>query len=151
MDILYTDTDQIRGVLFLAPEDLSDAVFNEQLLERELRSDLDSWLDDHNARIQDRSDAIAARVSDLISSYCTYWCATRVLAVSQISVPQQVGDGKNTLKRGSAFEDAKSAIAGMLGQTKAKIQELISGSSTVVTAQISIVGSAIDPVTYSGA
>ena len=150
MDILYTDTDQIRGALFIAPEDLREEVFNGTLLERELKSDLDDWLPDHMTLIQDRSTSVGEQVSDLIVTYSTYWCANRVAAVAQIAVPQQIGDGKNTLKRGNDFENVVAAVRVILGATKSKIQTLLGGTATVATSQISIVGSAIDPVTYSG-
>lgn len=96
------------------------------------------------------SSSTSRQIADLIAIYCTYWCANKVSSVAQIAVPQQIGDGKNSVKRVNAYESAVGAILSTTGATKLKIQQLVSGNATTLTPQLSIVGSAIDPVTYSG-
>ena len=152
MDILYTDTDQIRGALMLAPEDLPDNLFNQDLLERELLLSFDEWLPTHSTIIANNTTAEARRLAALVRSYTTYWCAYRALITFVVALPQQVSDGKNMRQIGSDLTGLREAIAGsMLAAQKTILLALGSTAAASSIAQLTLVDSALDPVTYDGA
>ena len=151
MQILYTDTSQVRGCLFVEAEDLPDALFNSTLLERELLLDLDSWLPDHATRVAANTTTQEKRIANLIKSYVTYWLAEYLIPSLPVSLPQKVADGKNSRELGTDQEMLRVSITSRVGALR---QELLSLTSSQVATRLrmfSAVGLAVDPVTSSGA
>jgi hypothetical protein len=99
--LLYTDTDRIRSVLGVDAEDISDAQITDRNLEKELRIDLLSWIPTYAALVTTGTTAgatdSAQSIADAITLYCTYYCSVLVVKSVQLSAPQSVSDGKNTI------------------------------------------------------
>ena len=147
MDILYTDTDQVRSCLLLAEEDLPDTVFSQDLYERELTLHLDSWLPDHSSLVTATATPEGKRTSYALQNYCAYWAAYRVASTLVVSVPQQVSDGKNMWQRGTDFVALMAAMMAGMSEAKSTIMQTVNGTSPVTVTQFSVAGLAVDPVT----
>jgi hypothetical protein len=143
MDILYTDTDQIRSCLLLAEEDLPDTLFNQDLYERELTLHLGVWLPDHATLVSGTNQ----NISFALQNYCAYWAAYKVASTLAISVPQQVSDGKNMLQRSPDFVALMTAMMAGMGDARATITAELGGATTSTVTQFSVAGLAVDPVT----
>ena len=151
MQILYTDTGQVRGCLFVEAEDLPDSLFNSTLLERELLLDLDNWLPDHATRVIADATLQEKRIANLIKSYVTYWLAEYLIPSLPVSLPQKIADGKNSRELGTDQEMLRASIASRVGALRQELMNL-TGSQAVVRLQMfSAVGLAVDPVTSDGA
>lgn len=142
MDILYTDTDQVRSCLLLAEEDLPDTLFSQDLYERELTLHLSVWLPDHAAL-----SSTNRNISYALQNYCAYWAAYKVAGTLAISVPQQVSDGKNMLQRSPDFVALMTAMMAGMGDARATITAELGGAATSTVTQFSVAGLAVDPVT----
>lgn len=150
MDILYTDTDQIRGCLFIEPQDLPDRLFNVTLLERELQLDLDSWLPAHASLVALDSTAGERSVANKIKSYVTYWVACYITVTLSLSFPQKIGDGKNSRELGADHVIVQDTLLARVATLRA---ELIADTGGVVPAPLKLVTTvdlAKDPVTSDG-
>lgn len=147
MELLYTDTAQIRSALLLSEEDLPDLLFNQEMYERDLMLHLAGWLPDHLSVMQDSS---SPQVAQALISYCTYWCAAKVAQTLVVSLPQQVGDGKNTIQR---YPDLEALVPAMMGGMAEARQAVLSGLgllASAATRQVTlfgVAGLAVDPVT----
>jgi len=101
--IIYTDTDQIRSVLGVDDQDLSDPQITDRNLEKELRLDLLSWVPTHAASyelgISGSATDAEQSIADSLNLYCTYFCTILVIKSLQLSAPKSVSDGKNALSR----------------------------------------------------
>lgn len=147
MDILYTDTDQIRSCLLLPEEDLPESVFSQDLYERELTLHLDDWLPDHSSLVTTTTTAVDKRISYAIQNYCAYWCAYKVAGTLAVSIPQQVSDGKNMLQRGTDYLQLMSAMMAGMGEARAVINAGLGTTVPTRVSQMTAVGLAVDPVT----
>ena len=146
MDILYTDTDQIRSCLLLDEDDLPDSLFSQELYERELSVHLDSWLPDHATLVADTSTATAKRISYSLQNYCAYWGAAKVASTLVVSVPEQISDGKNMHKRGTDFVALMDKMMAGMGEARMTITAAVSGSLPAFP-MFGVAGLAVDPVT----
>lgn len=146
MDILYTDTAQIRSCLLLDEDDLPDTLFSQDLYERELSLHLDTWLPDHATRVSDTSTAASKRVSYALQNYCAYWAAAKVAGTLVVSVPEQISDGKNMHKRGTDYLALMDKMMSGMGEARIIITEIVSGTSTSYPL-FGVAGLAVDPVT----
>lgn len=147
MDILYTDTDQVRSCLLLPEEDLPESVFNQDLYERELTLHLDEWLPSHATLVTSTSTPSGKRISYALQNYCAYWCAYKVAGTLAVSIPQQVSDGKNMLQRGTDYLMLMNAMTAGMGEARAIITSALGTSTTNRVSQLTAVGLAVDPVT----
>ena len=146
MEILYTDTDQIRSCLLLPEEDLPESVFSQELYERELTLHLDTWLPNHATLVKAASPASAKRISFAIQNYCAYWCAYKVAGTLAVSIPQQVSDGKNMHQRGTDYAALMVAMMAGMGDARLIITRGLGTTTVARVTQFSSVGLAVDPV-----
>lgn len=147
MDILYTDTDQVRSCLLLPEEDLPESLFNQDLYERELSIHLDDWLPDHASLISSTSTPSGRRISYALQNYCAYWCAFKVANTLAVSIPQQVSDGKNMQQRGTDYTLLMGAMMAGMGESRAIISYGLGLISTTTRSPLVAAGLAVDPVT----
>jgi hypothetical protein len=147
MDILYTDTDQIRSCLLLPEEDLPESVFSQDLYERELTLHLDDWVPDHSSLVATTTTPADRRISFAIQNYCAYWCAYKVAGTLAVSIPQQISDGKNMLQRGTDYLQLMSAMMSGMSEARAIITAGLGSTTATRVSQVSVVGLAVDPVT----
>lgn len=147
MDILYTDTDQVRSCLLLAEEDLPDTVFSQDLYERELTLHLDSWLPAHPTLVTTTTTASDKRISYALQNYCAYWIAFKVAGTLVVSIPEQISDGKNMHKRGTDYVALMEKMMAGMGDARLTINQELNGTSTSSYSQFGVAGLAVDPVT----
>jgi hypothetical protein len=151
MDILYTNTSEIRSCMLLAEEDLDDTLFDVGMYERELTLHLDSWLPDHATRVTQVTPAAALTVANALKNYCAYWCALKAARTLSVSLPRQISDGKNTDQREPDFEGLLAALSSSLAQARQIIESTVNSRPSVSVKQFTAVGLGVDPVVGSGA
>jgi hypothetical protein len=152
--ILYTDTNQIRSVLGVELEDLSDTTITDRNLEKELRLDLLSWSPTHAALHAAGATVgateLAQSIADAITLYSTYFCSVLVVKSLQLAAPQSISDGKNTMSRFSTID--WQALTGHLKERlafyKVFVQDSTSATPTAPVYNLfSGLGLSTDPVT----
>lgn len=101
--ILYTDTDRIRSILGVSDQDIKDDQITARGLSKELRLDLLSWAPAHEALYYAGSLGSATdmeqSLADSLTLYSTYFCTVLVVKSLQLSAPQSISDGKNSMNR----------------------------------------------------
>jgi len=150
IEVLYTDTDQIRGALQITEEDLGDERFNQGILELDLTLDLDAWAPTHAtiyATGLGTPTASQLNQFNLLRAYSAYFCAYQTLQTGALSMPQNISDGKNTIERPQDRAGLRDFIAGRLATYKSRLTELLTGSVPSYVGQFLGVGSNYDPVT----
>lgn len=147
IDILYTNTDEIRSALMLAEEDLPETLFNQDMYERDLARHLDSWLPGHAAHASGSGTPAGRAIASALISYCTYWCAAKVAQTIAVSLPQQVGDGKNTLQRYPDTDAVMTAMLAGMAEARQTILGQLSQPSAIRVSLFGVARLAVDPVT----
>jgi hypothetical protein len=122
----YTNTDEIRAIIGVTPNEVKDTALGNMMLEKRLLSDLYSWLPTH-AAVYDAGAASGATDAEEnaqrnLQIYSAYFCASHV-DFFQLSIPASIGDGKNILKRfeGIDFDELSAKLRGVAEQYKAEI------------------------------
>lgn len=151
--LLYTDSDKALAAAGLSSDDLSDAFMVARDFTRLLSVDLYGWLPTHAALyipvdVPYVSEAARYR-SDLLTLYCTHFCASRVLQ-AVLSLMVKESDGQNEYDRFSNL-DLKAAADDMLSKAgfyqQALLSELQSTSVAPVVSLFSLSAPSYDPVT----
>jgi hypothetical protein len=148
LQILYTDTDEVRSVLGVSEEDMSDAAIANRRLDLELFVDLHEWIPNHATLIADTSTADAQYISNNLSLYCSHFCAW-ALARSPLAIPQKITDGANGIERFGSIDFSKLANTLKENADKYKSNILLALDSTATTkvVQFSISTPDFDPIT----
>lgn len=156
LQILYTDTDQIRSTLGVSHKDMSDERLTVRLLEKELLLDLISWVSNH-ATLEDAvnmgtATEVELQLVDSIQLYSTYFCARLVIPSLQMATLQSVSDGKNSSERFSNVDWDK--LYERLSERMAFYKKFIIDNNSGLTSTspftfkpFSIASSAYNPVT----
>lgn len=151
--VLYTTTDQIRSMLGLTVEDMSDVQITDRSLDKELSLDLASWISTH-ATIYSTgrgpsATTIQSSQSDALQLYCAYYCAYLVAISMQMAAPQAISDGKNAVSRFSTIDWAgiQNRIQERLAFYKKFLQTSISATAATRPAMFSVANLTTDPVT----
>lgn len=151
IEILYTDTDQIREALQVVEEDLEDERFSRGTVELDLTLDLDAWVPTHATIFSEGQEPGSTeeqlRKFKLLKAYCTYFCAYQTLQTGPLSLPDKIGDGKNMIDRIQDRQAMLDFIIGRMLAYKNQLLEALSGSSAPFMKQFVGVGSSYDPVT----
>lgn len=153
--VIYTDTDQIRSVLGLSDKDMDDTQLVSRNLAVELKLDLVSWLPTYatlyDAGLAPTATATEQSITDGLTMYCTYFCASLVSMSAPLAAPQSVSDGKNSMSRFSpmAWQDLTTKTSERMAFYKNLLQGLVGSVTGAVSnyAQFATVGLAVDPVT----
>lgn len=146
-DILYTDTDRIRGALMLGAEDLPDNRFHVEMLEEALAADLDEWLPTHGAIAYLGATAEQRSVAAALRIYSTYWLALQCAQLAPLAIPSDVADGKNAIKRDPKAEAALERVQGHLLAARRKLEKEVNGVTLSTGSQLVRDTPAYDPVT----
>lgn len=153
-EILMTDTDAIRAALGVTAHDIPDKEIVALQLDQELDLDLLTWVSTYSALI-DASNANGASAADvrkgsLLQQYAKYFCAYALSKSALFRVPQQISDGKNSMKRFSAADELLRLQENLKGAMKVyrdTLVELEGGTATSAATYFSGVGDNYDPVT----
>lgn len=147
IDILYTDTDRVRGALMVGAEDIPDSRFHAESLEEDLLNHLEEWLPTHGAVAFLGSTADQRAIAAAVRSYCTHWIALQCLQLAPLAVPSDVADGKNAVKRDTKAEAAMERVQGGLLAARRKLEKEVNGV-TLSTGSLFVRDTpAYDPVT----
>lgn len=146
--VLYTNTDQIRGIAGLSAKDVSDDDIVARGLETELLVELQSWLPDHETVSITETTADDIYQKNCLELYCAYLGAALVVN-SPLLILQTVGDGQNEMARFSSL-DLKQIAADLTtraGFFRGEIQRLHSAAAATTFQPFTAAGLAVDPVT----
>lgn len=144
----YTNTDEIRAVIGVTDNEVSDDQLLDMLLEKRLLSELHNWLPAHAALFDTgaASGATADAENDKrnLEIYSAYYCASHI-NFFQLAIPNSAGDGKNAFKRfeGVDFDELSAKLRGEAEKFKDAILE----EETGVPALFGISSPDYDPVT----
>ena len=145
-NIGYTDTDQIRAVLGVDTDDLSDEALVARRLASELNLDLLAWLPTH-------ADIIftgTPEQQDALGLYATYYCAAIIAISLKMAAPQTVSDGKNQMNRfseASDWEKLQNSLNSRVGFYKKYLLDTLGTTSQSTFKPFSLVTPSYDPVT----
>lgn len=142
--ILCTDTDQVRSSMLLAAEDLPDGLFNTQLWERQLKQDLVVWFSTYADYLPVDEDTT---IGSYLASYCTYWCAYQAALTLTVSLPEEIGDGKNVRKLAPNNEALLETLRANLTLSKRNLMAELGIVVSTTPKFMTAVGLAVDPVT----
>lgn len=142
--ILCTDTDQVRSSMLLAAEDLPDGLFNTQLWERQLKQDLVVWFPTYADYLPVDEDTA---IGSYLASYCTYWCAYQAALTLTVSLPEEIGDGKNVRKLAPNNEALLETLRANLTLAKRNLMAELGIVVSTTPKFMTSVGLAVDPVT----
>lgn len=150
--ILYTTTDAVRSALGATAFDVTDAQMTDRGLERELRVDLNDWLPTHSTIYTEGTTgsptALQQRKADMLILYSMYFCAYLMALAAPLWAPNQVSDGKNTMKRNAlAAKEFADTLLARAGAMKEDILEELGEAGVSPMAFFVGVGDAFDPVT----
>jgi len=152
--ILYTDTDRIRSVLGVDDQDLSDTKITDRDLVKELRLDLLSWTPTHAALhaagILNTATETEQSIADAITLFSTYFCAVLVIKSIQLSAPQAISDGKNSMSRFAVidWQALTLYLKERMAFYKVFVQDSASAAPVTVTYNLFAgVGMSTDPIT----
>ena len=132
--VLYVDTDAVRAVVGVKVKEVPDAMFTDQQMERQLKTALYGWLPTYEA-LYDTGSAGGATadqsyIRDLITSYCLFYCAVRVIEMV-LALRHQVGDGKSEVKRfDTDFKELLEVFNARLDEAQGLLEDLTSTGGT---------------------
>lgn len=153
IQLTYTDSDRVLGVVGLTFEDLSDEFFEKRDLTRILSVELFLWLPTHSTIYIDPAmvapTAQAQFNSDCLTLYCTYFCASKILDAA-LSIPIKETDGVNEYNRFASI-DLRALSKDINSQATYYRQVLLTAISSanvsVAVAQSTVITPTYDPVT----
>lgn len=152
--ILYTDTDSVRSLLELTEQDLSDQQMHPVILEAELLVALRKWLPTHStvyaAGVADSATDDQRHALRLLQLYAHYICAAWVIGTAALSLPKEISDGKNTIKRFDSDEAVQALRSALFAKAAAYKNDLLSalgGAAVPVKSPLLGVAPSYDPVT----
>lgn len=152
IQILYTDSDAILGVVGLTLDDISEDMFAARNIVTILSVDLYNWLPNHTSIFkppypipsdQDKYN------SDCLVLYCTYFCATKLIdAIFSIYASETDGQSEYTRFSSVKPEDLKRTCQSQAGYYRELLLAAIV-SPTVATrvAQSTVPAPVYDPIT----
>lgn len=154
MDVLgLTNSDQIRQVMGVTSNDLSDSDITSFDAVTELQAELQDWVPTYQAIIDNTGHTLSSADRDYallhLKLFSKYWVAAQILVSGQNFILQRQSDGDN---EGHRFTNAnlmelRETLHGTAEKHQERIVKKLQDTSTVVVTPFSVVTPSYDPVT----